>query len=291
MRVLLSWPLVLAACLAVQPPASGQTAPGQTAPVAAGDSAEIIAAPAPRANFGDFRPSRHGFAFVNSFSGSPLPVSLGALEQRLNVPNRFGLCGGMSFAAADFYLAGRSLRAEITSQTPPAQGTEVYRYLYQRQSASLGPMAVMATKFLDWMQTPESGPDGTHVRTDAELPAITGALGRGEGVMIGLVLVGADRSLAVWNNHQVLAYAVASGDDASHPTIRIYDPNYPDQDDVVLRWVPDEADPRWERFVPRDGRAPRITRVRGFFQMPYEPGVPPVFAGDQPAPAGEPNER
>ncbi len=56
-------------------------------------------------SFADFRPSLHGFRFTNHFTGSPLPFSLGGLEKHLNLPNDFGLCGGMSFAAADFFLA------------------------------------------------------------------------------------------------------------------------------------------------------------------------------------------
>jgi hypothetical protein len=273
MSILLS---ALAVSLALVAPVPPEVVVPDSSPVldrggpAAADNETAAEAPSLAA----FRPSLHGFAFVNSFSGSPLPFSIGALEQRLNLPERFGLCGGMSFAAADFYLSGRSLRAEVTASAPPEQGTALYDYLYRRQRASLGPLAIMASKFLDWMQTPEVGPDGTHTRTMAELEPVVQALLDGAPVMLGLVLVDARQSRAVWNNHQVLAYGIEQVD-GELPLFRIYDPNYPDRDDVVLRWV-DGDDPRWERFAPATGRASRITRVRGFFQMPYESEPPPA---------------
>jgi hypothetical protein len=262
MHLLLSALFLSLAAGAAEPPATGSIA----------DDAGPAASSTP--SMTEFRPSRHGFAFVNSFSGSRLPLPLAALEERLKLPDRFGLCGGMCFAAADFYLSGRPLREEVPAPAPPEQGTALYAYLHQRQSASVGPMAIMATKFLDWMQTPEAGADGTHERTAAEVEAMVQAAHEGKPVVVGLVLVDARESRAVWNNHQVLLYGVRHGDGAAMPTLLIYDPNYPGRDDVVLRWVTGE-DPRWERVAPVEGRRPHITRVRGFFQMPYEPAVPP----------------
>ena len=55
----------------------------------------------------DFKPSVHGFHFRNNFSGSPLPSGLGFLNSLVSTPSQFGLCGGMSAAAADFFIAGR----------------------------------------------------------------------------------------------------------------------------------------------------------------------------------------
>ncbi|MFN0130921.1 MAG: hypothetical protein ACKVW3_00060 [Phycisphaerales bacterium] len=94
----------------------------------------------------EFRPSLHGFRFVNSFTGSPLPFGLGKAEKSLNVPNRFGLCGGMSFAAADFFLAARP---RPDARQPPTQGDPLYNFLYGRQVVSLGTMGVMAAKFME----------------------------------------------------------------------------------------------------------------------------------------------
>jgi hypothetical protein len=231
---------------------------------------------ATRPAFADFRPSRHGFAFVNSFRGSPLPVSVRGIERRLRVPERFGLCGGMCFAAADFYLAGRDLLSEIQEREPPENGSALYRYLYARQAASLGPMASMFTKFVEWMELEEGGADGSHARSVAELALMLPAIDAGEPVVLGLVLAG--RGQEVWRNHQVLIYGVADGgDEGGTPALRIYDPNYPLRDDVVIRWVSDDDDGRFERQVP--GRTP--TRVRGFFRMPYVPAAPPASIAEE----------
>src|SRR4051812_37428544 len=120
--------LALAAC-------AGQLPQAEREPQSCLAHADPAPAPpgAPR-SFADFRPSLHGFAFRNDFQGSPLPINLGSAERALKPPSHYGLCGGMSSAAADFYLAGCPIPIHAT---PPAHGTPLYTYLYTRQSASL----------------------------------------------------------------------------------------------------------------------------------------------------------
>jgi hypothetical protein len=273
----LRWSGALGASVLFAAVLQAQELPRDDVPAAIGE-ARSTAVP----DFSAFRPSVHGFAFVNSFSGSPAPVALGALERRLKVPDRFGLCGGMCFAAADFYIAARSLREEVPDAMPPEGGTPLFDYVYARQAASLGTMFIMASRFLEWMQLPEEGEGGTHARTLQELVAIIDAVGAGEPVMLGLVLVSAGGADAgePWRNHQVLAYGLAEGvKEGGLPVFRIYDPNYPGRDDVVIRWVEDSKG-RWERVVPRRS----ITPVRGFFRMPYGPQEPPRLGGPAAAP-------
>lgn len=266
----------LASPPAAAPPdqASDNRPQSATSATSAAQESEVEKAPAP--SFADFRPSHHGFAFVNSFRGSPLPVSLGRLERTLNIPDRFGLCGGMCFAAADYYLAGRDIQKEIPDRHPPENGTPLYQYLYSRQAASLGTMAMMFTKFVEWMDLSERGQDGTHERTLAELPAILEAIQSGKPVMIGLVLVDGRDTREVWRNHQILAYRATTTDD-DPPILHIYDPNFPLRDDAVIRWIEDETDPRWERQI--SGARRDITRIRGFFRMDYTPVEPPLPDG------------
>jgi hypothetical protein len=224
-------------------------------------------------SFAEFRPSQHGFRFVNRFAGTPLPIAGTGLEKGLRLPEEFGLCGGMSFAAADYFLAGRAMPPD---STPPERGSSLYDYLYGRQVSTLAPAGMQALKFLEWMGLPEAGSDGTHARTLAELGEIVEALDRGEPVLLGLVLVGRgeaaseeNRRQAIWQNHQVLAYA-ARRLPMSVVELSIYDPNYPQRDDVTIRVI-GEPEVRMSRLVPR-GRA---TAVRGFFRMPYAAAQPP----------------
>lgn len=246
------------------------TLPGCAAPDPAPPAA---AAPdAPRRSFADFRPSRHGFAFRNEFSGSPLPVSLGRTEETLGLPARYGLCGGMSFAAADWFLAGRTIPA---ATTPPARGQPLYTYLYARQARSLAPVGSMGLKFMEWMRLPDHGPGSAAERTEAELPGILGALSRGEPVMLGLVFLSAKDNPQPWHNHQVLAYAAAGTADPIR--LLIYDPNFPGRDDAAITIAGSGGTLRIEREVP--GRRP--THIRGLFRMAYAPASPP---GPPPAP-------
>jgi hypothetical protein len=230
-----------------------------------------------------FQPSTHGFHFLNRFEGSPLPISLGALEQRLNLPSRYGLCGGMSSAAADFFVAGRSMPVLKES---PARGTPLYRYLYQRQIDSLGTLGLYAAKFASWMAMPDSGLTGTQSRTKDELDSLIARLGRGELVLLGLVLVSFDHTSELWQNHQVMAYKLEPRPKGA-VDILIYDPNFPNADHAAIRVepcvvsvTPPGALPlpmpvlgvACKRVVP--GRT--NTPVRGFFPMPYAPATPPA---------------
>jgi hypothetical protein len=228
--------------------------------------------PADRArSFASFRPSRHGFRFVNSFTGSPLPLE--GWTKELGVPERFGLCGGMSCAAADLYIAGVEVPG---GTTPPERGAALYDYIYQRQVSTFA-LGAMAMKFIEWMEAPEEGERGTHARTAEELPQILAALDEGRPVVLGLVFVartsgGAQRK--AWENHQVLAYA-AERLPMGVVELRIYDPNFPGADDAVIRYVPSPDGVRIARIVPGRGRK----AVRGFFAMPYTPVRPPSLAG------------
>lgn len=182
------------------------------------------------------------------------------------LPNRFGLCGGMSFAAADYFIAKKPPPPDTK---PPVEGTKLYKYLFARQGTSVGPMGAMGLKFIEWMRLPDAGPDGTRARTLTEVPAMTAALKRGEPVVIGLVLVTAAESREPWNNHQVLGYAVEETD--RQTDIHIYDPNFPKRDDVVLR-VRREGDDCSIAMVV-SGRPDR--RIRGMFRMSYAAATPP----------------
>ncbi|MBL9001096.1 MAG: hypothetical protein JNK25_08165 [Phycisphaerae bacterium] len=279
-----------------------------------------------------FLPSHHGFQFHNSFTGTPIPPLLRGLGLEGAVPDTFGLCGGMSLAACDLYLTGAVVPADTK---PPREGTPLYAYIYRRQTDSLGTMGVMAAKFAQWMLLPDTSEtgDSTAGRTAGELPAILARLERGELVPLGLVYAKADppdsRSAGntgrdrLWENHQVLAYGLASvhghaatanaiaGDRTNHLAtspplriednapdtqtdrpdahspcgpagganstnlmsreIRIYDPNYPGDDRVVLRFRPVDGGITTQ-LVTGTGRS---RRVRGVFPMPYTRVKPP----------------
>jgi hypothetical protein len=248
--------------------------------------------PAPRTwfrpdspSFAQFRPSHHGFRFPNRFKGSPLPVSLGPLEKYVSVPNTFGLCGGMSFAAADYYLAN----IEPPNDTePPAKGNPLYSYLYTRQLESLGSTLTAVPKFARWMDLPDATPFGTSALTCLGLDDLRDRVAAGQPVHLGLVLTSSKAGGVLWENHQVLAYA-AERSPGSGMLVHIYDPNFPGNDGagLHLRWKSAgqvvlgsvgftlHTFPWPAAEIVRKAPGRKDTRVRGFFLMDYSPRIPP----------------
>lgn len=259
--------VVVAGVVGAQP----DPAPG-TGPAAASESPSRREA---------FRPSVHGFRFRNSFTGSPVParyrglVSRLGLDSAIDTPVNYGLCGGMSASAADFYLADREPPGR---RTPPAEPDELYEYLSARQVDSLGPGFIFALKFAEWMAyddhgaTPSRAGGGIDIaeETARQLPAIYDKLDNHDLVVLGLVHVKAGSGL-LWENHQVLAYGYDR--DEQGATIRVYDPNHPGDDGAVVTVRPYEPGGEAVRceLVPSRGRA---RPVRGLFEMPYTPRTP-----------------
>lgn len=219
-----------------------------------------------------FVPSQHGFAFRNHFPGLGLPTFLVGKESSPSAQTRggpaFGLCGGMSAAAADYFLARRSV--PVTSLVPE-RGSELYEYLYLRQAESIGPGIATALQFVDWMSQSDQE---LRTRTKQQLESIRAALEARGVAPIGLVLarfggpVGANSPS---DNHQVLAVGLREAD--GRATIEVYDPNYPGDDAVrvELDWTTPDSGPLGRRF---NGRG-RETPVRGVLLVPYAPKDPP----------------
>ena len=245
---------------------------------------------APPRPFNDFSASRDGFSFVNHFTGSSLPGPLILLHKTLNAPDEFGLCGGMCFAAADFYLAGRSIPSQTTR---PKRGQPLFDYIYQRQADSFGPKMTFAAKFSHWMNLPDTGPLSAGRATLGELGAVIDSLAQRQPVHLGLVYVSSAQTREPWNNHQVVATTVTFEPECSRGvtscSLAIYDPNFPGSDavriDVQLTLegfdrIGHDRSPIigatcTQAIPPRGERAARTRNVRGMFPMPYEAKSPP----------------
>jgi hypothetical protein len=231
-----------------------------------------------------FLPSQNGFRFPNSFSGYFLPYST---PDFLNpkVPSTYGLCGGMCAAAYDFTLAGVPIPL---GSTVPSQGSRLQRYLYRRQMDSLGGLGQQAIKVAQWTNLPDDTQVGTWRRTADEFGVIRQKLDEGNLVILALIYEHAtslkELSKMIFSNHQVLAYAYDLGD-TGEVSIRVYDPNLPGQDDVVIRSEPVELGLENSPTGPVMVTGFRATQVkgdalyrtvRGFFEMPYTPVNPPA---------------
>ncbi|MBC7771564.1 MAG: hypothetical protein H7210_03630 [Pyrinomonadaceae bacterium] len=267
-------------------PASASGAGATEAPRATDSAVSERSALLPRAR--TFKPSAQGFNFRNSFTGSPLPVSLGRFDSAMGVPQHYGLCGGMSAAAADFFLSGREIPVQAEA---PVKGTDLYAYIYQRQIDSLGTSLGFARVFAEWMMLPDGGAGGTRARSIVALPAIQQAIAQGDPVMLGLVLTSVQARGKLWENHQVMAYDIVPAAAERGFDIRIYDPNFPDNDGAKIEvrstlegvvFSPMGAVMRGSPIFPivgiackRTAPGRRDTPVRGLFVMPYEFKSPP----------------
>jgi len=191
-----------------------------------------------------FLPSRHGFLFANRWPPGPT-VRLGPLDLRVfGIGDASaGLCGGMVTTVRDLFEAGIEPPADIE---PPASGTARFRAIVRRQVQSL-----------DWLRVPLRHYDLQAFRPDQstrlarflrceparvvavrdEWPRIRAAVDRSELTILGLIRGAGWSPWALARNHQVLAYGYE--EDETSVTIRIYDPNHPGRDDVVLRVAAD----------------------------------------------------
>ena len=178
----------------------------------------------------DFVPSIHGYKFDNSFPGYPLPFSVPDLPHIPNIPDSYGLCGGMSASAYDFILAGR----DIPQNTEvPAQGSLLHKYLYRRQIDTFGPYGKYIIKFLEWMRFPNDTIHGTQKLSHDEFERIQLKLDDKNPVLLGLIYVKWNESKKIWNNHQVLAYKY-SEPNSNEIIVNIYDPNFQERDDIII---------------------------------------------------------
>jgi hypothetical protein len=80
-------------------------------------------------------------------------------------------------------------------------------------------------------------PDALRRRTiDTEWPRIRTAIDSGHLAPVGLVRHRGSNPFQLNRDHQALAYAYTQ--DGDSVTLRVYDPNHPDRDDVTLSLSP-----------------------------------------------------
>lgn len=253
-----------------------------------------------------FRPEKHGFAFVNSWSfdaydrqrlegaiggavaGATNSLGGGVgrmLQDRLinqldswlqgRLPDNYGLCGGMAFAARDYYLAeialprGRDEHDRPDPATPA--GKTLHDYLWRRQLESLQDNAPQLLAWMFMLHLPDflGGADWLLARTREEwvkLKAWIDGAGPWPICLIGV-------STSPFDNHQVLAYGYDDGGDGTG-MIYVYDMNGPDREQTI------ELDMRGRQLEARESCAnPQRGPLRGFFCEVYDPVQPPVLTG------------
>lgn len=223
-----------------------------------------------------FLPSRHAFGFSNSWPEQPA-VTVDTPFGRLKLGNaKGGLCGGMVFAALDYWYAGC-----VPPAHQPAVGEPLYRYVVKRLIQSWRLPAGVA-RYYRWMTLPDGdrvfsvlgrrvvATRGVAWRTVAvQLPRIIADLDAGRPAPLGVVTVASANPLQLRFNHQVLAYGYEVAGDSV--TLRVYDPNRGGDDATFLRV--DTRDPTRPPEIAHNLGIGR--RVRGFFRTGYTRSTPP----------------
>ena len=174
-----------------------------------------------------FFPSQDGLRFANRFPPGPT-LTLGPIDPRwVGIGDASaGLCGGMAWLVRERFEAGLPIP---TTTDVPANGSPLFRALVRAQVLSL-----------DWLRTPIRfwwmGAIGQASATervrDVEWPRIRTDIDAGRLAMVGLIRHHGVSPWRLTQSHQVLAYAYELAGDTI--TLRLYDPNLPGRDDVVV---------------------------------------------------------
>ncbi|MEH7418417.1 hypothetical protein V7266_24415 [Neobacillus drentensis] len=186
-----------------------------------------------------FLPSLSGFKFGNNFPPVPLK-KINVLGQQIPIGNAsYGLCGGMILAVIDYFEAKMLIPSDLTA---PASGP-LFEYIVNRQIDSfqlpLGLMKymVLMNPFLPDHETKARNIGAaSHGRVwkmmNEEWPKIKNDLDNGMLSPLGLVRVKSLNPFEIRRNHQVLAYGYDLNE--NNLSIHIYDPNFPNDDQVTL---------------------------------------------------------
>ncbi|HZA26306.1 MAG TPA: hypothetical protein VE915_01490 [Actinomycetota bacterium] len=181
----------------------------------------------------------------------------------------------MAFAVRDYFEASQPPPPDTS---PPSDGP-LFDYLVQRLLDSFhlpyGParyLELMNTALPDgetWLTRIGALPHGRSWRAlREEWPKVRAAIDRGHPAPLGLVRIKSLNPLDLKHNHQVLAYGYELTGDSL--LLRMYDPNFPDRDDVTLSIRPlDPSRPVLMTGFPSSGP------VHAFFAVDYRPIPPP----------------
>lgn len=209
-----------------------------------------------------FNVQDHGFFFRNSFEfptllnhylplNLPIPITLGDVV--------YGLCGGMCFAATDFFHTGKIIPTYTEEEDI---SLKFFMYLWNRQLDSLKPSLVR--KLFQWMLRDDISLARSIKRW--EMPKVRSEIDQNNPSVLALVRVKGISDPT--KNHQVLAIGYEFDTGLELMTINIYDPNYPKEDHALTM---DFSNPSQGIKLQhsKDGSQ------RGFFKIDYKQETPP----------------
>ena len=185
-----------------------------------------------------------------------------------------GLCGGMVFAVRDYLEAGRPVPADSEAPSSGPLFDYLVRRLFDSFMLPTGPLRYLGLmnpalsdgeSFLSRLGITPHGRAWRMVRQ--EWPRVRSDLDAGRLSPLGLVRVKSANPMDLGENHQVLAYGYDLT--GTRLVLRLYDPNWPDRDDVRMSLdISDPNHPIAVTTVPG-------SVVYSFFRVDYRRATPP----------------
>jgi hypothetical protein len=210
-----------------------------------------------------FLPSTSGFHFSNSGFPHVPDIKIDIFGEQIAIGDAAnGLCGGMVFAARDYFEAGIPIPSDTTNPSSGPLFDYIVRRLFDSFNLLLPPPLppVPLIPFTFFTPTPPFGPGPLtymHLMNPAlpdhetvvstigfawrgrawvmihdEWPKIKADIDSGHLSPIALVEIKSLDPSRMGENHQVLAYGYDL--DGTDLMIRLYDPNYPENDSVSM---------------------------------------------------------
>jgi len=207
-----------------------------------------------------FLPSSHGLHFANRYPPGPT-VKFGPIDPRwfggLGDASH-GLCGGMCFSVRDMLEAGVAVPPD---REPPANGSPRFKSIVRRQVESLDYLRLPLRFYVRCALGVRFGRDLARSTFEQEWPKIRREIDEGRLAMIGLIRIAGVNPFKLTTNHQLIAYGYA--EDGRGVTLRLYDPNWPDNDTVTARLHLDPA------LRPTSLEQSTGEPLLGYFSAPY----------------------
>lgn len=212
------------------------------------------------ASVAGFIPTSAGFAFPNRFPSVPAwTFRIPAIGEIRLGDAANGLCGGMVFAARDFFEFGIAPPAVAD---PPARGSPLFTYIVDRLLASfdlpLGP-----ARYYQCMRMTD-GEIALHTKT--AWSSVRAVVDAGKPAPLGLIRSASPDLGELGKNHQVLAYSYQLDEASGELSIDLYDPNHPG---VLVTMKCNLRDGAPLGLSYSTGEA-----TRGFFLTPYAAADP-----------------
>ena len=227
-----------------------------------------------------FMPTTHGFAFPNTFPDDAAlkTIDLGVTKLPIGKAAN-GLCGGMTFAARDFFEAGVAIPAD--TESPTGQGVPLFDFLVDRQIKSFDLphlpetlMAIMSPAYPDHDGglLGHFGADGrARLMARSEFAKIRAAIDSGKPCPICIIKAKSTNPAALGENHQILVYGYQVN--GTQLTLWVYDPNNPGRDDAGL--VLDIG--RTDRTIDVSVSIDDLNTIYCYVVTNYAPSPPPAI--------------